>query len=109
MEGAATAAVGKAIRDERYHPLGPVERPSAGSSSAPALFEAPRRKAGDIEHDAVQGRTLVWHSEHCFTELRFATIKDPNEPIGAPNPPICMQPIGEREARGDLFESMDKP
>jgi hypothetical protein len=109
MEAAATAAVGQALKDESYHPLGPVERAGAGSASAPAFFEPPRRKAGDIDHDAVQGRTLIWHSEHCFTELRFATIKDPNALIGAPNPPKCMLPIGKREARGDLFESMEKP
>lgn len=109
MEAAATAAIGKAMRDESYRALGPVEREQAGSAAAPTVFETPRRKAGDIDHDATQGRTLIWHDENCFTELRFPTIKDPNALIGAPNPPKCMRPIGEREARGDLFESIEKP
>ncbi|HEY0685011.1 MAG TPA: hypothetical protein VGD45_21915 [Steroidobacter sp.] len=108
MEAAATAAVGKAIRDGSYRALGPVERERSGSASAPSIFEAPRRKAGDIDNDAVQGRTLIWHNEHCYTELRFPTIKDPNALVGAPNPPKCMQQFGEREARGDLFESIGK-
>lgn len=107
LEQAATAAAGKAIREESYRSLGPIERQREKSSFAPSIFETPRRIAGDIDHDAVQGRTLIWHSEHCYTELRFPTIKDQNALIGAPNPPKCMQPIGEREARGDLFESLD--
>lgn len=108
MGAAATAAVGRAIRDESYQALGPVEREKAGSGAAPSVFETPRRKAGDIDHDATQGRTLIWHDENCFTELRFPTIKDPNALVGAPNPPKCMRSIGEREARGDLFESIEK-
>ena len=109
LETAATAAVGRAITAESYQSLGPVERDRPGASPAPSIFEAPRRKAGDIDQDAVQGRTLIWHNEHCFTELRFPTIKDPNALVGAPNPPKCMRPIGEREARGDLFESIERP
>jgi hypothetical protein len=109
MAAAATAAVGEASRNENYRSLGPIERERAGSASAPSVFETPPRKAGDIDHDATQGRTLIWHDERCFTELRFPTIKDPNALVGAPNPPKCMRPIGEREARGDLFESIEKP
>lgn len=108
MDAAATAAVGKAIRDGSYQSLGPVERERSGSASAPSIFETPHRKAGDIDHDAVQGRTLIWHNEHCFTELRFPTIKDPNALVGAPNPPKCVRQFGEREARGDLFESIER-
>ncbi|MBM0105444.1 hypothetical protein JM946_11830 [Steroidobacter sp. S1-65] len=109
LDAAATAVVAKAIKDGSYHPLGPVERERAGSTMAPSVFETPRRKAGDIDHDPVSGRTLIWHNENCFTELRFPTIKDPNALVGAPNPPKCMRSIGERKARGDLFESMGKP
>lgn len=109
MEAAATAAVGQAIRNESYQSLGPIERERAGSVSAPSVFETPGRKAGDIDYDATQGRTLIWHDENCFTELRFPTIKDPNALVGAPNPPKCMRSIGERAARGDLFESIEKP
>lgn len=109
LDAAATAAVARAIKDGGYHPLGPVEREQAGSTTAPSIFEMPRRKAGDIDHDPVSGRTLIWHNENCFTELRFPTIKDPNALVGAPNPPKCMRSIGERKARGDLFESIDEP
>lgn len=109
MAAAATAAVGEAIRNENYQSLGPIERERAGSASALSVFETPRHKAGDIDYDATQGRTLIWHGENCFTELRFPTIKDPNALVGAPNQPKCMVPMGEREARGDLFESIEKP
>lgn len=108
LDAAATAAVAKAIKEGSYQPLGPLERDSAGSTAAPSIFETPRRKAGDIDHDPVSGRTLIWHNENCFTELRFATIKDPNALVGAPNPPKCMFPIGKRKPRGDLFESIGK-
>jgi hypothetical protein len=109
MEAAAMAAVDAAIRNKGYEPLGPIEREPAGSTSAPSVFETPRHKAGDIDHDATQGRTVIWHDEHCYTELRFPTIKDQNALVGAPNPPKCVVPFGKREARGDLFDAIKKP
>jgi hypothetical protein len=109
MEAAATAAVDAAIRNKSYEPLGPIEREPAGSMSAPSVFETPRHKAGDIDHDVTQGRTVIWHNDNCYTELRFPTIKDQNALVGAPNPPKCVLPFGKRKARGDLFEAMGKP
>lgn len=109
IEGAATEAVARIVRDGHYRPLGRVEPAQADSSPASSVFYTPTRQAGDIDHDAVQGSTLVWHNEHCYTEIRFPTIKDPNALVGAPNPPKCMRPIGERTPRGDLFETIKPP
>jgi hypothetical protein len=106
MEAAAGSAAAQIIRQEGYRSLGPIERGESGSSSSESVFERPRRKAGDIDHDSVQGRTLIWHDEHCYTELKFPTIKDSNALVGAPNPPKCMVPIGKRRPRGDLFDGI---
>lgn len=109
MEAAATAAVAKLIRGEGYRSLGPVEPGETDSSPPPSIFQQPKHRAGDIERDAVQGSTLVWHNDRCYTELRFPTIKDPNALVAAPNPPKCMQPLGKRKPRGDLFEVIEPP
>lgn len=106
MEASANAAAAEIIRGEGYRPLGPIERGPPGSSPSESIFEQPRRKAGDIDHDPVQGRTLVWHNEHCYTELKFPTLKDPNALVGASNPPKCMYPIGKRKPRDDLFDDI---
>lgn len=106
MEAAAAAAAGKIAANERYRPLAPVERDEEDSSAPTSIFEKPRRKLGDVDHDATQGRTLVWNSEHCYTELHFPTIKDPNVLQGLPNPCKFVYPTGKREPRGDLFDGM---
>ena len=108
MEAAAGAAADEIIRQGQYRALGPVERAAAEASRGTSIFETPRRQAGDIDHDPMQGRTLVWHSEHCYTELKFPTLKDPNVLVGAPNPPKCMEPLGKRTPRGDLFDDMNR-
>ena len=110
MEAAAGSAATEITRQESYRPLGPIERgkPGSSSSESESVFEQPHRKAGDIDHDSVQGRTLIWHDENCYTELKFPTIKDPNAIVGAPNPPKCMVPIGKRRARGDLFDHLQE-
>jgi hypothetical protein len=109
VEAAAKAAAEQIAAGELYRPFGPTDREEADSSSAPSIFEEPRRRAGDIDHDEVQGSTLVWHNDHCYTELRFPTLKDPNAVVGLSNPPKCMQPIGKRKPRGDLFDAMKAP
>ena len=107
-ETAATAAVAAILSREGHRALGPNERPRPESSTPESIFERPRRKAGDIDVDPAQGRTLIWHNEHCYTELKFPTIKESNAPVGMPSPPKCMAPIGKRQPRGDLFEEMKK-
>lgn len=106
MEASANAAAAEIIRGEAYRPLGPIKRGQSGSSPSESIFEQPKHKAGDIDHDPVQGRTLVWHNERCYTELKFPTIKDPNALVGAPNPPKCMSLIGKRKPRDDLFDDI---
>jgi hypothetical protein len=108
MDSAASSATAEIIRREGYRSFGPIERNESGSSPSESIFEQPRRASGDIEHDAVGGRTLIWHNEHCYTELKFPTIKDPNTLIGAPNPPKCMSSIGNHQSRADLFDEIKK-
>lgn len=108
MEASATAAAAEIIRRQAYQPLGPIAPRESGSSSSESVFEQPKHKAGDIDHDPVQGRTLVWHNERCYTELKFPTIKDPNALVGASNPPKCMYPIGKRKPRDDLFDDINE-
>jgi hypothetical protein len=108
MEAAAGSAATGIIRQESYRSLGPIERGKSGASPSKSIFEQPRRKAGDIDHDSEQGRTLIWHDEQCYTELKFPTLKDPNALVGAPNPPKCMVPMGKRPARGDLFDDLQE-
>ena len=76
-EPQASAAVGKAIRAQNHSALGPVEPDAAEAPAEPSIFESPRHEAGDIDHDATQGRTLIWHNEDCFTELRFPPSRTP--------------------------------
>ena len=106
VEAAASSATAEILRQEGYRSLGPIERGESGSSVPESIFEQPRHRSGDIDHDPVSGRTLVWHDENCYTELKFPTIKDTNALVGAPNPPKCMTAIGKREPRGDLFDNI---
>jgi hypothetical protein len=106
MEAAASSAADEIIRQQGYRPLGPIAHGESGPSPSESIFERPHHEAGDIDHDPVQGRTVVWHSEHCYTELKFPTIKDPNALVGVPNSPKCMFAIGRRRPRADLFDAI---
>jgi hypothetical protein len=107
MEAATGSAVAEIIHREGTRPLGPTRRGASESSASASIFEQPKHKAGDIEHDSVQGRTYVWHNKDCYTELKFPTIKDPNAIIGAANPPKCGYRLGTPRPRDDLFEDIE--
>ena len=107
-EKIAARAIGKLMREEGYRHLDGRKPVTVNEPIPPSIFDKPRRAPGDIDHDSVQGSTYIWHSENCYTLLEFPTLKDPNQIIGAPNPPMCQFGFGEREPRDDLFEHLKK-
>lgn len=105
---AAQDAVAEKLREERYRNFGP-RKIEPDEPAAPSIFKDPKHKAGDIESDALDGVTRVYHSEHCFTQLDFPTLRDPGEELKPKiNLPRCMRPIGTPKADGELFNHLKK-
>lgn len=105
---AASNAVAKQLQEKSYRNFGAPKRDRV-ETSAPSIFEEPKHKAGDIENDQRNGVTRVYHSEHCFTQLDYPTLKDPGEELKPKiNLPRCMYDVGKGEADGDLFKHLKK-
>jgi hypothetical protein len=109
---AAQDAVAKKLREEGYRNFGPRKIPSV-EPDVPSMFVDPKHKAGDIDDDQLNGVTRIYHSEHCFTQLDFPTLKNLPQSGDGPlsskaNLPRCMYSIGKPEPRGDLFEHLKK-
>lgn len=105
---AASDAVAEQLRKESYRNFGAPKRDPV-EVSAPSVFEEPKHKAGDIENDQANGIARVYHSEHCFTQLDYPTLKDPGEELKSKiNLPRCMYDVGKKAADGDLFEHLKK-
>jgi hypothetical protein len=107
---AADDAIAKHLREERYRNFGP-RKPTPVEPEPPSIFKTPKHQAGDIERDELGGVARVYHSEHCFTELAFPTLREPGGSSDAAsriNFPRCMYPVGKAEASGDLFDHLKK-
>jgi hypothetical protein len=109
---AAQDAVAKKLREEGYRNFGPRKLPSV-EPDVPSMFVDPKHKAGDIDDDQLNGVTRIYHSEHCFTQLDFPTLKNlPQSGDGLlsskANLPRCIYSIGKPEPSGDLFEHLKK-
>jgi hypothetical protein len=105
---AAQDAVAEKLREEGYRSFGP-RKVEPDEPIAPSIFKDPKHKEGDIESDARDGVTRVYHSEHCFTQLDFPTLRDPEEELKPKiNLPRCMRPMGTPEADGELFKHLKK-
>jgi hypothetical protein len=105
---AVSGAIAKHLREEGYRNFGVPKRAPA-EPAEPSIFVAPKHSAGDIDNDQRNGVTRVYHSEHCFTQLDFPTLKDPGDELKPKiNLPRCMYDVGKADADGDLFRHLKK-
>lgn len=105
---AASDAVAQQIRRESYRNFGVPNRDPAEHDTQ-SIFEEPKHKAGDVVSDQATGTARVYHTEHCFTQLDYPTLKDPVEELKPKiNPPRCMYDVGKKQANGQLFNELKK-
>jgi len=105
---AVSGAIAKHVQEESYRNFGAPKRAPV-EPREPSIFVAPKHNAGDIDNDQRNGVTRVYHSEHCFTQLDFPTLKDPSDELKPKiNLPRCMYDFGKAEADEDLFKHLKK-
>ena len=102
---AAQAAVGAQIQAESYRSLGPQQRRPTAPDIETSVFQTPKHRFGDAEIDPMN-YDIVWLNDRCFIELGKPVTPRADARIPGVNIPKCMWSIGEKPARGDLFDHL---
>jgi hypothetical protein len=93
---------GSALAPDRHgKPPCPFEKCEPGWGAPPSVFDSTATKAGRIEKTA-DGEVIRWISNRCYQILVTPNILHRAMTR-------CVQPLGKKAARGDLFKHMKEP
>jgi hypothetical protein len=91
---------GSALAPDRHgKPPCPFEKCEPGWGSAPSVFDSTATKKGRIEK-TLDGEVIRWTSNRCYQILVTSNLLHRGMTR-------CVQPLGKKAARGDLFKHMN--
>jgi hypothetical protein len=87
-------------------PKGPEQRPKV--QYPPSIWPKPLPRVGTtVTTD--QGETIVWVSDNCYVSISSRSLTQPEIHEARKGIRTCIIPLGEREARDDLFDPIKRP
>lgn len=86
----------------------PEHRLKSAPDGPPPLFKQPLPRVGTTV-TTTQGETILWISDYCYISLSSTSLTMKDFHDARKGVRTCIIPIGEREARGDLFDHLKKP
>jgi hypothetical protein len=87
-------------------PKGPEERPK--EQYPPSIWPKPLPRVGTtVTTD--QGETIIWVSDYCYVSISSRSLTQAEIHEARKGVRTCIIPLGKKEGRDDLFDSIKRP
>jgi hypothetical protein len=87
-------------------PKGPAQRPK--EQYTPSIWPKPLPRVGTTVVTP-EGETIMWVSDNCWVSISSRSLTQREIHDGRRGVRMCNLPVGKKEARDDLFDSIKRP
>jgi hypothetical protein len=87
-------------------PEGPEERPK--EPVGPSIWPTPLPRVGKTVVTP-EGETIIWVSDNCYVSISSRSLTQADVHAGRKGVRMCNLPVGKKEVRSDLFDSIKRP